>query len=281
MANSPPNKPSLTQTPITGRHPVLAPNGGDNLEGNDTMQDIKTNDALIAALLEAQKNITHANKNGKNPYFTSDYATLEEVITTVKGPLNKEGVFFQQISHASDYGVSVETIFYGHGSSLPTGPFNVPTDKRDPQGYGSALTYAKRYSLSMACGIGHQKDDDAESAMIDRKKSDPVYSAPQRTFAQDSAGTQAAKAMTAHVDTKTIYKIMSGDQMIEASTGESDFLTQCRKHLGVPNTMACKDIYNSETKDHIKAALWQSTDGSQIKNSFQQLINLYEKAVPL
>jgi len=35
----------------------------------------------------------------------------------------------------------------------------VPAAKQDPQGYGSALTYARRYSLMAACGIAPEDDD--------------------------------------------------------------------------------------------------------------------------
>jgi len=64
------------------------------------------------------------------------------------------GILFVQKSSISEDGVNIETCFYGHGGELPTGKLHVPADKQDPQGYGSALTYARRYSLAMACGIG-------------------------------------------------------------------------------------------------------------------------------
>ena len=122
-------------------------------------------DELINALTKVQTEIQHASKDAINPYFKSEYATLEQVITQVKKPLNDNGIYFQQIAHPSEIGACVETVFYGHGSSLSTGQILIPADKRDAQGFGSALTYAKRYSLSLACGIGHQKDDDANRAM--------------------------------------------------------------------------------------------------------------------
>jgi len=118
---------------------------------------------LIAALIKAQSEIQHASKDGNNPYFKSGYATLEQVISTVKPPLNNNGIYFQQQSHDCEEGVCIETVFYGHNAMLKTGKVTIPTD-RTPQGRGSGLTYAKRYSLSLACGIGHQKDDDANLA---------------------------------------------------------------------------------------------------------------------
>ena len=81
---------------------------------------------------------------------------------------------FVQVSKIVEGGVSIETIFHGHGAELPTGPQFVPAKDLSPHGYGSALTYARRYSLSTACGIG-SADDDGNQAEVDtakNKKSD-------------------------------------------------------------------------------------------------------------
>jgi hypothetical protein len=82
----------------------------------------------------------------------------------VKPALNKNGVWFVQKSHPTDSGIAIETVFYGYGEEISTGPIPVPAQKATPQGYGSAVTYAKRYSLAMACGISAAQDDDANSA---------------------------------------------------------------------------------------------------------------------
>ena len=61
-------------------------------------------------------------------------------------------------------GVTVETVFiHESGEMLECGKLHVPAAKQDPQGYGSALTYARRYSLMAACGIAPE-DDDGNSA---------------------------------------------------------------------------------------------------------------------
>jgi hypothetical protein len=123
---------------------------------------------LIDSLIKAQSQIKHATKDGVNPYFKSGYATLEQVITAVKKPLNDNGIYFQQESHENEVGACVETTFWGHGASLATGKVTIPAERGDAQSFGSALTYAKRYSLSMAAGIGHQSDDDANSATFEK-----------------------------------------------------------------------------------------------------------------
>jgi hypothetical protein len=58
----------------------------------------------------------------------------------------------------------VETVFlHESGELIECGILHVPAAKLDPQGYGSALTYARRYSLMAACGIAPE-DDDGNSA---------------------------------------------------------------------------------------------------------------------
>ena len=64
-------------------------------------------DKLIDALIKAQSEIEHASKDGNNPYFKSGYATLEQVITTVKPPLNNNDIYFQQFSDDVEGGVCV------------------------------------------------------------------------------------------------------------------------------------------------------------------------------
>jgi hypothetical protein len=82
----------------------------------------------------------------------------------VVGPLNSNGIAFMQRVLPSSSGVVVETIFiHISGETLNCGPIHVPVQKNDAQGYGSALTYARRYSLMSACGIAPE-DDDGEAA---------------------------------------------------------------------------------------------------------------------
>ena len=125
---------------------------------------------LINALIKAQSEIENVKKDAENPYFKSGYATLESVLGTVKKPLNDNGIYFQQVAHEREGGVGIETILYGHGSSISSGILFIPAVKNDPHAYGSSLSYGKRYSLLMACGLGSQDDDDGNKAVDAMKK---------------------------------------------------------------------------------------------------------------
>ena len=119
---------------------------------------------LINQLIKAYSEITSAEFDKVNPHFKSKYASLESVIKAVKPSLLKHGILYRQVSKYTENGICIETIFHGHGEELGTGEIFLPVDKRTAQGFGSALTYARRYSLSLACGIGSEEDDDGNQA---------------------------------------------------------------------------------------------------------------------
>jgi len=125
---------------------------------------------LIEELLKVQQEISHVKAEKTNPHYKSLYVNFEALWDYAKEALNKRGILIQQISHECEVGACIETVLYGHGDSLSTGKMIVRADKPTAQGFGGAVTYAQRYSLSMALGIGANKDDDAEDADFGKKR---------------------------------------------------------------------------------------------------------------
>jgi len=126
---------------------------------------MESKQTLIDALVKAQSQMSHAAFDQTNPAFkNAKFASLKSVIDAVKPALNANGIAFVQKSVPMDHGIAVETVFYGHGEELSTGPVPVPIDRENAHGFGSALTYAKRYSLAMACGVASDSDDDGNAA---------------------------------------------------------------------------------------------------------------------
>ena len=171
-----------------------------------------TTETLINALIRAQKRIDHTTKDAKNPFFKSGYATLKNVLDTVKPALNEEGIYIQQVSHESQGGVCIETIFMGHGGSVSSGRVFVPAPKNDPQAYGSAVSYAKRYSLQMACGIATtDEDDDAEKAMQRTKPATQVKRPKKKTYDLLNAKGGLLKKCDSPIDVLNTWKEEYGD----------------------------------------------------------------------
>ena len=115
---------------------------------------------IASALVKAQKAFGPALKTATNPHFKSRYADLAACVEAVISGLNDNGIALIQRNYLDDAGVTVETVFvHESGEMLECGKLHVPAAKHDPQGYGSALTYARRYSLMAACGIAPEDDD--------------------------------------------------------------------------------------------------------------------------
>jgi len=119
---------------------------------------------ISAALVKAQIAFGPALKNKNNPHLRSKYADLLACTEAVTDALNNNGIFLMQPTHSCDDGVIVETLFiHESGEQMSSGRLYIKAAKLDPQGLGSALTYARRYSLMAACGIA-QEDDDGQAA---------------------------------------------------------------------------------------------------------------------
>jgi hypothetical protein len=115
---------------------------------------------IATALVKAQQTFGPALKTSTNPHFRSRYADLSACVEAVIEGLNSAGIALIQRTSEDTTGVTVETVFiHESGEMLECGKLHVPAAKQDPQGYGSALTYARRYSLMAACGIAPEDDD--------------------------------------------------------------------------------------------------------------------------
>jgi len=115
---------------------------------------------IATALVKAQKAFGPALKSSTNPHFKSRYADLAACVEAVIEGLNSAGIALIQKTSEDLNGVTVETVFiHESGEMLECGKLHVPAAKQDPQGFGSALTYARRYSLMAACGIAPEDDD--------------------------------------------------------------------------------------------------------------------------
>lgn len=121
---------------------------------------------ITKALVEAQRVITNAVKDRKNPFYKSDYATLESILDTIREPMASNGLAYVQQLLPDD--VLVTTLSHTSGewfrSYLP-----LHLVKSDPQGMGSAITYGRRYSIAAMVGIT-QADDDGNEHVDDLEK---------------------------------------------------------------------------------------------------------------
>lgn len=132
---------------------------------------------LAAALCKAQTAMKHATKEAENPYFKSKYADLPAVIDAVRPALTANGLSVSQMMDYDEVGrhYLVTTLMHTSGQWL-RGWYPINPTKNDPQGIGSAVTYARRYSLAGATGnasIGEDDDGNAASEVAPHSRPSP------------------------------------------------------------------------------------------------------------
>jgi hypothetical protein len=153
---------------------------------------------IAAALVKAQREFGPALKTKNNPHLKAKYADLGDCVEAVIDGLNNNGIMLMQQTHECESGVLVETLFiHESGEVFSAGKLHVPAVKHDAQGYGSALTYARRYSLMAACGITPEDDDGQATSKKTPKQLDgyPEYEA-QTLPAMREAAMQGEKALS-------------------------------------------------------------------------------------
>ena len=168
---------------------------------------------LADAMASAFAEIEAATKGANNPHFKSKYADLGAVIEAVKPALIKHGLFFTQHCHPSEDGVIVETVL-GHagGEERSLGKLYVPANKRDAQGFGSALTYARRYALMTAFGVPREDDDGNAAVGSMHKSADLIDDAQYATLVTliENVGADT-KRFLAYMKAASLRQIKAAD----------------------------------------------------------------------
>ena len=173
---------------------------------------------IAAAFVKAQRQFGPALKTSTNPHFRSKYADLSNCVEAVIGALNDNGIGLMQRTYESKDGVMVETVFiHESGEIMECGLLHVPASKQDPQGYGSALTYARRYSLLAATGLAPE-DDDGNSASRRPTVDNKVESKVNASQMADHIAAIDASANKEELQTTyaSAYAACEGDQAWQA-----------------------------------------------------------------
>lgn len=171
---------------------------------------------LAKAMLRVQQSLSPASKDAENPFVNRRYATLNSVMDACREALTVNAIWVSQ------YPVAVQTghlglvtkLVHAESGQWQSSLMVMPLPKADPQGYGSALTYARRYGLATMVGLVTEIDDDSEGAMSrtgSRKSKAQASTAPPKDAApvagahdetnQHSVSPSQAQRRTARADT--------------------------------------------------------------------------------
>jgi len=184
---------------------------------------------LAAALAKAQGAMKGAVKDSANPFFKSKYADLASVVEAIRSAFSANGLSYIQTVEPSDKDeVRIETtLLHSSGEWISCGVLALPVSKHDAQGFGSALTYARRYSLSAAVGVAPE-DDDGNAASATKPKDDytkhllalaaaPTMDDLQTVFKTAYKGAQATQD-TAAMATLTTAKNKRKEVLMQPQT---------------------------------------------------------------
>ncbi len=184
--------------------------------------------ALAKVLLAVQKQLQPALKDAENPFTKSNYASLNSVMEACREALHSSGIWLTQLpmptpAHVGEGHVGLMTKLVDTKSGQWQASFMVvPLPKNDPQGMGSAITYARRYALCAMLGI-ITEDDDGNAASLPTK----------RARASTQQGNTPAKKQTTsdnlpHIDGVNYQQVTASDgRVCIVATGS----TQAKKEL--------------------------------------------------
>lgn len=144
---------------------------------------------LCAALVKFQSEVKAVKKDAENPYFKSKYADLSSIWDAVRKPLSANGLAVIQTNQGDLEGKTIilDTVLLHSSGQWISGTMTMTPTKTDPQGLGSAQTYARRYGLSAILGIATEDDDDGNAASEPKKEksNDEKYGNNERSKDKD------------------------------------------------------------------------------------------------
>jgi hypothetical protein len=136
---------------------------------------------LFSALIKAQKEIGAAKKDSENPFFKKNYADFGAVLEAVKDSLLANGLYVTQQIEGAD----IKTVlFHESGEFIESKSPIVCTKPNDPQAFGSAVTYSRRYSLQSLLCIPSE-DDDGEKNYQREAKPEAKKEPPKREITSE------------------------------------------------------------------------------------------------
>ena len=165
------------------------------------METSETKAELFKAFANFKKKLKQPLKDANNPFFKSKYVPLENVVQVVDEAMTDTGLSYTQgIADLEEGYLRVDTIvLHESGEYMVIKGSKVKPVKNDPQSAGSAITYARRYSLSTAFGIASDPDDDGNGASQQAKNNQQPKNT-QQPKAQPKPELTPEQKVTANIE---------------------------------------------------------------------------------
>lgn len=168
---------------------------------------------IAKALSQFQAKIGKVTKDATNPFFNSKYATLSNILETIKMPLIDSGLSFTQFPTGQN-GLTTVLMHSDSGEYMQTDYFMNPS-KSDPQAQGSAISYMRRYALSAVLGLNIDEDDDANAATHGASTPAAVAKAEAKATASDKPWLNEDSKVYEKIITRLKNKTTTLDQIAQ------------------------------------------------------------------
>ncbi len=222
---------------------------------------------LAKALSSFQGKMIAVKKDATNPFYKSKYATLDTIWETIRTPLSENGLTLVQTMNLTPDGNSVlETTLYHTSGEWISGQQLVNPVKEDPQSLGSAISYARRYSLSALLGVVSDEDDDGnvatklETKVTEQPRDKPKTTAP----AQTNEGITESQSKKIHATAKDkqfspedakayMKKAFNKSSTKELTKGEASIMIEFLNNIKPeepPLIRAAKELGAKEVKEN-------------------------------
>ena len=186
---------------------------------------------IATALAKAQGAMQNAVMNRVNPHFRSKYADLSSVLDAIRTPLSANGLAIVQTMKQTDGGLMLRTtLMHSSGQFIAT-EYPLPNTQKAHE-MGSALTYARRYSISSLICNSADEDDDGNIAMSSKTNG-----------------------------TSNVVDEAKVDEIVDLLGGDPKQIAALCKHLGIPNLEAMTLVTYATAKNAINARAAKAKQG--------------------
>lgn len=165
---------------------------------------------LASALVKFNSEVSSISKDAKNPFFKSDYVTLDALIIATREILQTNGLVVMQSPLSKEDGsIGIQTLLiHESGEFIESEPiFMKPAKANDPQQAGSIISYMRRYSYQAILNLNTGEDDDANFSTHGTNKK---QSKPKETVNGNNTQSDSKKLSEAQVNRLIILGKIAG-----------------------------------------------------------------------
>ncbi len=151
-------------------------------------------DQILPALLKVKENLQAVTKSAANPFFKSKYADLNTHLDAVEPLLAANGLILLQPVSTNEVGTnSVASVIMHTSGQFIRSEMRITAKEEDMQKFGSAITYARRYTLGALLSMKAEDDDGENAVGRNKTKNNTVVHAPVTQVIKAESGVTTAE----------------------------------------------------------------------------------------